>query len=296
MSEARSLTPLSDADYEAIAAAVMETARGRWFMAEFAKRNRQADTTQLLNAIGRIERVVGLQASQPSHEPDLGEAAALIGDLRIDLERISGKAEDRSSGLAARIEGAAGTIVAATESVQEAAWSLREAGADEALCDMLDRHAAEISAAIAEIDGTVQRIDKIADTIAMLDSSLRAFTDMAASPSLRKAQKPSSRTPPQQAGSLRLREAAPLGSYDDIEIVEINGAAAPGASEPLPVADRSVAEARIGTVRLLEDDIVFSDIGSGPVAEAPRPGRSTSEAALRDIDALPTDRKLAYFA
>ena len=42
--------PLSDADYEAIEGAVMETARGRWFLAEFARRNRNADTTMLLNA------------------------------------------------------------------------------------------------------------------------------------------------------------------------------------------------------------------------------------------------------
>ncbi len=59
MSEVRSLTPLSETDYEAIEAAVMETARGRWFMAEFARRNRQADKLLLLGALQRIERVVG---------------------------------------------------------------------------------------------------------------------------------------------------------------------------------------------------------------------------------------------
>ncbi|HEY0293198.1 MAG TPA: hypothetical protein VGC51_12860 [Hansschlegelia sp.] len=31
-------------DYEAIADAVMETARGRWFLAEYARRNRAAET------------------------------------------------------------------------------------------------------------------------------------------------------------------------------------------------------------------------------------------------------------
>ena len=174
MSEARSLTALSETDYLAIEAAVMETARGRWFMAEFAKRNRQADTLQLLGALNRIERVVGVGMPAPTAEPDIGEAAALIADLRIDLERISGKAEARASGLAARIETAASTIGAATESVQEIAWNLREAGASEALCDLLDQRTVEISAAGVVVDGTVQQLDKIADTIAMLDSSLRA--------------------------------------------------------------------------------------------------------------------------
>jgi hypothetical protein len=295
MSEARSLTPLSETDYEAIEAAVMETARGRWFMAEFAKRNRQADTAQLLSAIGRIERVVGLNAPQPTHEPNLAEAAALIGDLRIDLERISGKGEARSSGLAARIEGAAGTIIAATESVQEAAWILREAGADDALCNLLDRHAAEISAAITVVDGAVQRIDKIADTIAMLDSSLRVFSDMATPWSHGNAEQAAA-PPPERVDELHLREVAPLASYDDLEIVEIGNHAAPAMAESRLMAERSAADVRIGTIQRLEDDIVFSDIGSEAAPQPPRPSRGTSEAALRDIEALPAERKLAYFA
>ena len=36
--------PSGEADYEAIREAFMETARGRWFLAEYAKRNRHADT------------------------------------------------------------------------------------------------------------------------------------------------------------------------------------------------------------------------------------------------------------
>ena len=62
-------------DYEAIEAAVMDTARGRWFLAEFARRNRTADTKVLLDAIERLERQLALRPAQdlpdePSpHEP-----------------------------------------------------------------------------------------------------------------------------------------------------------------------------------------------------------------------------------
>ena len=38
-------------DYEAIEAAVQESPRGRWFLGEFARRNRAADTLMLLEAI-----------------------------------------------------------------------------------------------------------------------------------------------------------------------------------------------------------------------------------------------------
>lgn len=314
MSEARSLTPLSETDYEAIEAAVMETARGRWFMAEFARRNRQADTLQLLGAIGRIERVVGLGLPAPEAEPDVGEAAALIADLRIDLERISGKGEDRASGLASRIETAAGTIVQATESMQEAAWSLREAGANEALCDMLDQRTAEISAATMIVEGTAQRIGKIADTIAMLDSSLRAVTGlgpsapMHAEPFMAEAKRSLDHDMP---------SAAPPSSYHDIEIIEIDDHPAPIVASKRSTSELLGNEPRLGSIRL-DDDIVFSetsDEGMADVMGLPSPlaafqqrlagnevpamaglSGSGSEGGLRELDALPADKKVAYFA
>ncbi len=70
--------PISEADYEAIEAAVMETARGRWFLAEYARRNRHADTTMLLKALERIEAVVrGEQSVGP------------VDRIRFDLVEMS---------------------------------------------------------------------------------------------------------------------------------------------------------------------------------------------------------------
>src|SRR5438067_240710 len=56
--------PMAQADYDAIEAAVMETARGRWFLAEHARRQRAADTQSVLTAIGRLESL--LMARPPS--------------------------------------------------------------------------------------------------------------------------------------------------------------------------------------------------------------------------------------
>ena len=284
MGDVRSLTPLSQADYEAIEAAVMETARGRWFMVEYAKRNRQADTLQLLGAIQRIERVVGLGVHETSRETNLIEAAALISDLRTDLERISGKAEARSSGLAAQIEKAAGSVLAAAESIQETAWSLRETGADAEACDALDRNASEISTAIGIVDSVVQRIDKIADTIAMLDSSLRAFGEVSRESSVSFEAMAASA----EAMTVPAPSAAPR-HYADIEI-------ATDGQEPVPLerSDRPADEARLSTVQLLDDDIVFSNQADTPPAAA-RLTAAQSETALREIDAMPAERKLAYF-
>ncbi|PZU91733.1 MAG: hypothetical protein DI527_11525 [Chelatococcus sp.] len=291
MSEARSLTPLSENDYEAIELAVMETARGRWFMKEYARRNRQSDTNQLLNAIGRIERIVGLNLQRQAPEPDIGEAAALIGDLRMDLERISGRAHERSSGLAARIEDAAATIATAVESVQDVAWSLREAGADDALCEKLDRRAVEISAAIAVVDSTVQRIDKIADTIAMLDSSLRAIADMSTVTALGDFESPMPSA----------HDFSMPASHAGIDVVEM-GADQPPVAAPASRSsvsgslDLTPADPHVGTIGLLDEDIVFTDLNDDTLPIVPPAvGSGTSEAGLRAIDEMEPARKLAYF-
>ena len=66
--EAFALSPISaraaqpnDEDYAAISEAFMETSRGRWFLSEYAKRNRNADTRMVLDAVKRIEQSLAAQ-------------------------------------------------------------------------------------------------------------------------------------------------------------------------------------------------------------------------------------------
>src|SRR5215472_18500857 len=67
----------SEADYEAIRDAFMETSRGRWFLGEYAKRNRNADTSMVLDAVARIEETLAAQ-KQPVVEDRLPEALIAI--------------------------------------------------------------------------------------------------------------------------------------------------------------------------------------------------------------------------
>jgi len=53
-------------DYEEIERAVMESARGRWFLAEFAKRQRAEDTALILDALHRLEATVVVQSAGTS--------------------------------------------------------------------------------------------------------------------------------------------------------------------------------------------------------------------------------------
>jgi hypothetical protein len=58
---------VSDNDYDAILSAIMETSRGRWFLFEYARRNRNADTQVLLSALDTIKETLDLykKASSP---------------------------------------------------------------------------------------------------------------------------------------------------------------------------------------------------------------------------------------
>ena len=49
---------VTDSDYNAIESAIMESSRGRWFLSEYARRNRHADTNLLLSAINNIKETL----------------------------------------------------------------------------------------------------------------------------------------------------------------------------------------------------------------------------------------------
>ncbi|GLK68049.1 hypothetical protein [Hansschlegelia plantiphila] len=81
-------------DYEAIADAVMETERGRWFLAEYARRNRAADTGAVLDALNELERRLSHDRAVERETMELSELmrgvstrAALI---REELEDAKG--------------------------------------------------------------------------------------------------------------------------------------------------------------------------------------------------------------
>ena len=74
----------ADADeYDVICATIMASARGRQFLQEFARRNRHADTLQMLAAITRTEDVIRERSGEPyqSFRGELLEMAKVIEAL-----------------------------------------------------------------------------------------------------------------------------------------------------------------------------------------------------------------------
>lgn len=193
MTSANALTTIDPADYDAIEEAVMETARGRWFLAEYARRNRNSDTTMLLDAIGRIEQTLtGERMSQDLDKLrfDLMEMSRSISRMKSEIAtlRPTGngvthleEATEALDSVVRTTERATSDILEAAEAIQEAAWNLRECDGDPSLCDILDKRATDIYTACSFQDLTAQRIGKIVYVLRYLEGRINAMIDIVGS-------------------------------------------------------------------------------------------------------------------
>jgi chemotaxis protein CheZ len=182
--------PLSEADYEAIESAVMETSRGRWFLAEFARRNRHADTAMLLKALERIEGAVTGERSVSAVERirfDLVEMANAIARTRAEIAAIKpeaehqgrfGKASEELDCVVQTTEAATSDILACAERIQELAWTMREQGLAPELCDLIDARATEIYTACTFQDLTGQRTRKVIGVLRYLEGRINAMIEI----------------------------------------------------------------------------------------------------------------------
>lgn len=149
--EAFALSPISaraaqpsEEDYDAISKAFMETSRGRWFLGEYAKRNRNADTSMVLEAVARLEENLAAQRQpQPASDDGLTEALAAIRGA-VDAARVAAL-----DGLA--LEERLGPVRKGSRIIREIAWRWREIGADSRICDLIDSQLNAIEGACGDI-------------------------------------------------------------------------------------------------------------------------------------------------
>jgi hypothetical protein len=78
----------TEEEFSAIEAAVLETPRGRKFLAEFGRRCRNAETQSLLDAMKRIENVVTLRPQALAEPGETGLLAAAIKTTSADIAAI----------------------------------------------------------------------------------------------------------------------------------------------------------------------------------------------------------------
>jgi len=177
--------------YAALEALLRASPRGRWFLAEYARRNRTAETEMLLEAIARIERALLKPPSRhavPSNVfaelVDMSEAIARtrreIAQIRpphqFDKQLIS--ATEELDHIVEATEKATSDILEAAEEIQEVAWTLREKGTDIELCDKVDQRATDIYTACSFQDITGQRTEKVVKALRFIEQRINAMIEI----------------------------------------------------------------------------------------------------------------------
>ncbi|HEY2247825.1 MAG TPA: hypothetical protein VGH70_10300, partial [Bradyrhizobium sp.] len=138
----------SEEDYEAIREAFMETARGRWFLDEYARRNRNADTSMVLDAVSRIEETLAQQRQAPPPPPEdkRPELLAIFRNAVDEAEQTASAALERLG-----LEESLAPIRKGARIIKEISWRWREIGADGRICDLLDSQVDAIEAGCSKI-------------------------------------------------------------------------------------------------------------------------------------------------
>ncbi len=185
--------PISETDYEAIEAAVKETARGRWFLEEYAQRNRHADTKLVLDAIQRLQRsvlgadVVNAPAPAPQipviHE-ELNEIELTTDATRKALREIDA-AHQRDGDLGKELDmivavsgQAVSGVLSDADRIAEISSTMRAQGVAENICDQIDGLAEHINTACAFQDLTGQRTQKVVAALRLLEAQVRGLVKL----------------------------------------------------------------------------------------------------------------------
>lgn len=184
-------TPLLETDYEAIAAAVMETDRGRWFLQEYARRNRNADTQTVLTAIDKLEKRISDDAMAPKEATsvallshDLIDLVGAISQVKKEVAELGGQGDDPDHFNSATIEleaiveqaeAATSEILEAAEKIQEVAFVLREEGASETQCDIIESKIVDVYTACSFQDLTGQRSNKVVQLVGYVERRIASM-------------------------------------------------------------------------------------------------------------------------
>ncbi len=175
MSSNAPVTP-PDGDYLAVEGAVLETARGRWFLSEFASRHRASDTESVLRAIAKLEQAL---------------APALPGDVDRqlgDLLRILAKAraaswggfgdDSRPAHLAAMqtAESAMSAIRKTAEKIREVAFELRESARLDVYAEALDLYCADLGSAAGLQEAATRQLTELAALLGAVETRVASLT------------------------------------------------------------------------------------------------------------------------
>lgn len=286
---ARAIQP-SEEDYDAISEAFMETSRGRWFLGEYAKRNRNADTRMVLDAVERIEQSLAAQ-KQPEPEPvvDNGLAEA-IEAIKHALQEARAAASSAIDDLA--IEQQLAPVRKGARVIHEISWRWREIGADSRICDLIDSQVGAIEASCGQLatadphSALSAAFDLIARQIAAFDDSNDApvaLAEFVEPPAASSVEMPISSVEPMEAS---IDEAETAASAEAVPAEPAVTAAA--ATAEAVTAEAATAEMDIETVEVSAAVSDLTPQAADAVADA-APDMPAGTAGITEADAGVSD-------
>jgi hypothetical protein len=245
---ARATRP-SEADYDAIRDAFMETSRGRWFLNEYARRNRNADTRMVLDAVARIEATIATQTQKSVPASELADALAAI---RITIEE--GKANAIAEMARLDVTGSLAPAYKDAQTIRKIIWTLRESGTDLRLCDLLDAQANAIETSLDLLAATEPR-DAVA---AVFDGLLQHLDTFAENDPVSGAAPETGNTQTAvTAAAVDETIVTPSDSEGDQSTVDLSGATAPAPDLSAPLT--SVAAAAFDAAAPAEEGVAPPD-------------------------------------
>ena len=267
--EAFALSPISaraalpsEADYDAIREAFMETSRGRWFLGEYAKRNRNADTGMVLDAVARIEETLA-QRQPPAPDDGLEEALAAIRGA-VNQAGASISATLDGLGLAEKLA----PIRKGARIVKEISWRWREIGADGRICDLLDSQVGAIEAGCEQISAADPRAALNA-AFERIRARIDEFGDTEIPARAAEAVEPAA-APTLQMPAATHEAAADADDEAVLDLVAMEMAALDDADD-LELAEPEFEQAPIAAARSLEPETAPVRVEPVAVAQQPPP-------------------------
>lgn len=210
MADAELETPLqAEQEYRSIEAALLETTRGRWFLAEHSRRSRRLESTQLEDALSRLKT-------------SLRDPPAVLGRLRTELDAISQLLRQarhvvlsRANGTPSHASPIAGIngeahppagLLAAAEEMHALVWSLQAREVNREVCERIVRQAAAIFALSARQAQESERALQFAETIDTVARRIMAALETIELESAERGEAP-------ELGSYAVPDPSPLDEF-----------------------------------------------------------------------------------
>lgn len=276
------------ADFEAIEGAVRQTERGRWFLAEFARRNRADDLRTVLDALTRME---GAMADGAKAAENTAHAA---GEVLARLAHVAREARpaSRPESTEPAPEQLLGRIREAVDDARVVVSTLAEAKVMPPACDFLARRLSSVASACEALDPVLESHRRLTAALERIETEAASFGE--AAPDATAAEP----APEEHLAEPILIEAEEPEADDDeamsLASSEFEEDATAFASPPL---DENSAKAMTESMGV-EADETTAEIAPEQAEEHAGAAEPAASRRLRlsELDALPKATKIALFS